>query len=53
MGLLDLNEDEKNAKSKFAYLDNLKFLSKMKLDKESRYEPKIMYYEGEKVDYNF
>lgn len=48
--MIDLDDDtSKNKKDKFAYLDNLKFLSKMKLDKEEKYEPKILYYEGEKV----
>lgn len=50
MNMFRLDEDDgKRANDKFAYLDNLKFLSKMKFDKESRYEPKIMYYDGEKV----
>lgn len=35
--------------SKFSYLDDLKFLNKMKLDKERRYEPNIIYNKGEMV----
>lgn len=42
-------QENKNEPKKFGYLDDLKFLSKMTLEKEERYQPNIIYYEGEKV----